>query len=129
MGIEKVPDGPLKWWAVRVVMAPRLSHMARDYLSIPGESRVYLNSSLCELELELLNHLSLSLATTTDVERLFSQGRILLDHTRNRMKDDTTRAILCLKSWFEFGQPLVSTAILVDALGARKLLPDELVAD
>jgi len=34
--VEDVTDG-LIWWYERRAMFPRLSHMARNYLSIPGE--------------------------------------------------------------------------------------------
>ena len=39
------------------------------------------------------------LATSIDVERLFSRGRLTLSHIRNRLSVQTTRAILCLNSW------------------------------
>jgi hypothetical protein len=38
-------------------------------------------------------------ATSTDVERLFSQGRLLLTHVRSRLSAQSTRALLCLGSW------------------------------
>jgi hAT family C-terminal dimerisation region len=34
--IEDVKDG-LKWWHEKCTVFPRLSRMARNYLSIPGE--------------------------------------------------------------------------------------------
>ncbi|KIK17898.1 hypothetical protein PISMIDRAFT_80385, partial [Pisolithus microcarpus 441] len=49
---------------------PRLSCMALDYLSIP--------------------------ATSIDVERLFSKGRVFLPYLRNRMSSQTTHALMCL---------------------------------
>ncbi|KIL65169.1 hypothetical protein M378DRAFT_52957, partial [Amanita muscaria Koide BX008] len=70
--IESVND-PIKWWYEHRPVFPRLSRMALDYLTIP--------------------------ATSVDVERLFSRGRILLSHLRNRMSAQTTRALLCLGSW------------------------------
>lgn len=39
------------------------------------------------------------LATSVDVERLFSRGRLLLSHVRSRLSVQTTRAVLCLNSW------------------------------
>lgn len=38
-------------------------------------------------------------ATSTDVERLFSRGRLILSHTRSRLATQSTRALLCLGSW------------------------------
>lgn len=38
-------------------------------------------------------------ATSTAVERVFSQGRHLLHHTRNRLSPASIRAHLCLGSW------------------------------
>jgi hAT family C-terminal dimerisation region len=38
-------------------------------------------------------------ATSIDVERLFSRGRLLLSHTRSRLSVSSTRALLCLGSW------------------------------
>ena len=38
-------------------------------------------------------------ATSTSVERVFSQGRQLLSFSRNRLQPSTIRAFLCLGSW------------------------------
>ena len=38
-------------------------------------------------------------ATSTSVERVFSQGRQLLSFPRNRLQPSTIRAFLCLGSW------------------------------
>ncbi|KIM66468.1 hypothetical protein SCLCIDRAFT_110613 [Scleroderma citrinum Foug A] len=56
-------------------MYPQLSRMALNYLSIP--------------------------ATSIDVERLFSRGRLLLSHVRSRLSAQSTRALLCLGMWSE----------------------------
>lgn len=40
-----------------------------------------------------------NVATSTAVERVFSQGRQLLHFTRNRLSPASTRAFLCLSSW------------------------------
>jgi len=42
--VEDVKDG-LMWWHERCASFPRLSHMARDYLSIPGKYFVFLQLS------------------------------------------------------------------------------------
>jgi hypothetical protein len=64
--------------------------MARDYLSIPG------TRSLNLFARRLLFHY---LATSIDVERTFSQGRLLLSHVRSRLSIHSTRALLCLGTW------------------------------
>jgi hypothetical protein len=42
-------------------------------------------------------------ATSTDVECVFSQGRILLSHIRNRLSSQSTRALMCLGNWSRLG--------------------------
>jgi hypothetical protein len=49
----------IQWWIDKRSSFPYLSRMALDYLTIP--------------------------ATSTDVERLFSRGRLLLTHVRSRL--------------------------------------------
>ena len=39
------------------------------------------------------------LATSVDVERAFSQGRLLLSHVRSRLSVQSTRALMCLGAW------------------------------
>ena len=34
-----------------------------------------------------------------DVEHIFSKGRLLLSHVRNRLSAESTRALLCLGNW------------------------------
>ncbi|GLB45613.1 putative hAT family C-terminal dimerisation region [Lyophyllum shimeji] len=67
----------LLWWREHKAMYPVLSRMALDYLTIP--------------------------ATSVDVERVFSRGRLLLSHVRSRLSAQTTRALLCLGSWSLLG--------------------------
>ena len=42
-------------------------------------------------------------ATTVDVEHVFSKGRILLPHVRNRLSAQSTRALMCVGAWSELG--------------------------
>ncbi|KIL64547.1 hypothetical protein M378DRAFT_48155, partial [Amanita muscaria Koide BX008] len=71
--LETPGEGPLKWWRSKQQVYPRLSLMALNYLSIP--------------------------ATSVDVERVFSKGRLVLSHVRNRLSAETMRAIMCLGAW------------------------------
>ena len=50
-----------------------------------------------------MNHTTFTLiATSIDVERLFSRGRLLLPHTRNGLSSRSTRALLLLDELREF---------------------------
>ena len=42
-------------------------------------------------------------ATSVDVERVFSQGRIVLSHLRSRLSVQSTRALMCLGAWSVLG--------------------------
>ena len=64
-----------------------------DYLSIPGNYSLH---SFCVTSLLIFLFLT---ATSTAVERVFSQGRQLLSFTRNRLSAQSIRAFLCLGSW------------------------------
>ncbi|KIL57332.1 hypothetical protein M378DRAFT_88068, partial [Amanita muscaria Koide BX008] len=86
---ERVQD-VLGWWKKKQVEFPRLSQMAIDFHCVP--------------------------ATSVDVERAFSQGRLLLSHIRNRLSAESTQSLLCLGAWFKAG--LVQTN---DILAASKL--------
>jgi hypothetical protein len=88
---KQVAD-PLKWWDDRCDCFPNLSRMARDYLAIPG---MLFTMRIC------LAHSPT--ATSTDVERLFSRGRLLLSHLRNRLSAESTCALMCLGSWSLMG--------------------------
>ena len=43
--------------------------------------------------------LKINLATSVDVERVFSQGRILLSHLRSRLSVQSIRALMCVGAW------------------------------
>jgi hypothetical protein len=47
--------------------------------------------------------LTSSVATSVDVERVFSKGQILLSHLRNRLSVQSTRALMCLGAWSLMG--------------------------
>ena len=91
---EHVTDA-LAWWYKNRDVYLRLHRMALDYLSIPGKLE-YLNVR------NIIDH-ELLLATSVDVERMFSQGRLLLSHIHNRLCVQSTRALLCLGIWSKMG--------------------------
>ena len=88
--VEHVTD-PIAWWYERSGSFPCLSHMALDYLSIPGEPFVqrepwwFINVIFT--------------ATSVDVERLFSHGHLLLTHVHSWLSIQSTCALLCLRTW------------------------------
>lgn len=44
-----------------------------------------------------------SAASTVDIERLFSRGRLLLSHICNHLSAENTRALLCVGNWSRKG--------------------------
>ena len=84
--VEYVTD-PLDWWYKQRRTYPQLSHMALDYLTIPGE--FYCGPPLF-LWIDFIT------ATSIDIEQLFSRGRLLLSHVCSRLSAQSTRALLCL---------------------------------
>jgi hypothetical protein len=58
------------------------------------------------------------LATSVNVERVFSHGRLLLSHVHNQLSVESTRALLCLGAWSRLGlvnnEDLLAAAALPD---------------
>ena len=50
----------------------------------------------------LLN-LIIPTATSVDVERVFSKGRLVLSHIRNKLSVQSTRTLMCLGAWSRMG--------------------------
>jgi len=91
--------------------------MALDYLSILGKS------TFCyHIQWIIIDYLSLS-ATSTDVECVFSQGRLVLSHIRNRLSAQSTRALLCLGNWSLLGyikdKDITAVTVLPEVLGDK----------
>lgn len=59
--------------------------------------------TLSVLKLFLHSGIDVFSATLTDIECVFSQGRIILSHIRNRLSAESTRALLCLWNWSLLG--------------------------
>jgi hypothetical protein len=60
-----------------------------------------------------------------DVERVFSRGRLILSHVRNRLSSQTTRALLCLGSWSLLGlvkdKDVLNVALMPDVEGEEEI--------
>jgi hAT family C-terminal dimerisation region len=108
-------DNVLAWWFEKHTMYPCLSRMALDYLTIPGEFNCYL----------LKRHLMVFPATSVDVERIFSRGRLILSHICNRLSAQTTHALLYLGSWSLLGmvrdEDVLKVALLQDVEGEEEV--------
>ena|SRR5882757_6565581 len=63
------------------------------------------------------SYITFSQATTVDVERVFSQGRLLLPHVRNRLSVQSTRACMCVGAWSLLG--LIKNSDIKAALGGE----------
>ena len=72
-------------------------HDLHAWQSIIWLSQVCLHNIFFHVNLFLL------VATSVDVERLFSRGHVLLSHNCNRLSSQTTRALLCLGDWSHLG--------------------------
>lgn len=111
--VENPEDGnALLWWKRNAATYPRLSRMALDYLSIPGAPH--------SCFILFITHPFK--ATSVDVERTFSRGRILLSHIRNKLSAQSTRALLCLGSWVPLG--LIKTKDIM-AVTVQQPTPEE----
>ena len=65
----------LQWWKTNEGRFPKLARVARKYAGMP--------------------------ATSAPSERIFSQGRHLINDFRHRLRPDLLNALLTLKSWYE----------------------------
>jgi hypothetical protein len=67
-------------------------------------------------------------ATSTDVERVFSQGRLLLSHVRNRLSSQSIRALMCLGNWSRLGlvkdRDIHAVTMLAEIEGAEEELKE-----
>lgn len=60
----------------------------------------------------IILHFIFFLATSVDVERVFSTGRIILSHLRNRLSVQSIRALMCVGTWSKMG--FVKTSDITD---------------
>lgn len=106
----------LRWWYEHKHIYPHLYRMALDYHTVPCK-RAFL-VLWC-----ITNIIS---GTSVDVERVFSQGRLLLPYVCNRLSSESTRALLCLGDWsrrsFVKDGDIKAAAILPDVIGPEPRL-------
>ena len=88
--VEDITSGDaLKWWHNHRSTYPCLSCMALNYLTIPGK---YLNANSDPI-------LIYTIATSVEVEHLFSKGHITLPYLRNHLSSHSTHALMSLGQW------------------------------
>lgn len=105
------------WWYDHRKAYPRLSRMALYYLTIPGMC------SMLPLDRPIVfSFVNFPTATSVDVERIFSHGRLLLTHVRNRLSAQTTRALICLRWWIPLN--LVKTSDVLRDVSKMEDVPD-----
>ena len=63
------------------------------------------------------------IASSVAVERVFSKGRLIMSHIRNRLSADSSRALMCLGAWTRAGY--VETADLKHAASLPDAKDDE----
>ena len=63
----------LQWWKIHCQIYPNLSRMARDILS--------------------------TLASSVPVERMFSEGSLIMTNKRASLKNEPMKALICTNSW------------------------------
>jgi hypothetical protein len=68
--------------------------------------------------------LNITIATFVDVEQVFSHGRILLSHIRNRLAAQTTCALMCVGTWSQLGfvkdSDVLAVSLLADVEGEEE---------
>lgn len=104
---------PVTYWYALEQTGDPLAQMALHFLTCPGKF------SLTVL-LHFLMHIQ---ATSTDVERAFSRGRLTVSRTRHNLSDETTRASTVLSSWYKQDY-LIPSQKLIKALGSKQQRPN-----
>jgi len=99
----------LMWWHKRHGLFPGLSRMACDYLLIPGEQFKILHLS------KVLNA---PIATSIDVECIFSCGHLVLPYVCGWLAIQSTGTSLCVGLWSSQG--LVRNEDIGAALGLEE---------
>jgi hypothetical protein len=80
-------------------------------------------------KLSYIHNLIISTATSVDVERVFSKGRLVLSHVRNGLSVQSTRASICLGAWSKMGLVKDNDVMEVVKLPDVKGVEDKLNSD
>jgi len=92
--------------------------MVFDYLSIPGTCSTI--KSYC------IPDLTPSIATSVNMEHVFSKGRLVLSHVWNVLSVQSTCMLVCLGAWSKLGlvkdRDMMEAAKLPDVNGSKAVL-------
>lgn len=83
---------PIRHWHALDPERNPLARMALDILSAPG---------MCRSSSSAIYVLTLTTATSVDVERLFSHGGLVVSKLRRNLSDESTRAATVLSEWLQ----------------------------
>ena len=81
--------------------------MVLDYLTIPGKYCTIISRT---------TQLTNLLATSIDMEHLFSCGHLIVMHTYSHLLAQTTHTVLCLGAWSQFNLVKTEDTMAVAAL-------------
>lgn len=69
-----------------------------------------------------------TVATSVDVEHIFSRGRLILSHVRNHLLAQSTCTLLCVRSWSLMGlvknDNIKAVATITDVEGDDQVMED-----
>jgi hypothetical protein len=86
--VVKDTGGVMKYWHLASTHRPRVSKMASDFCSAPGECFTF-----------DISQLTLFKASSVDAERAFSNGRLEVNHLQHNTSPQTFKAQMAVGSW------------------------------
>jgi hypothetical protein len=111
---------PIAWWHEHCTLYPQLSQMALNFLTIPGMCFI--------VHFLMFHHQYIIIATSIDVEQLFSHGCLILSHVHSHMSSPTTCALIYLRIWSQLNlikaQDVETVSKFPDLTGDEDILED-----
>ena len=89
--VVKETGGVMQYWYLASKHRPRVSKMASDFCSAPGECH--------SLFFDISWQLTLFKASSVDAERAFSNGRLEVNHLQHNTSPQTFKAQMAVGSW------------------------------
>ena len=90
---REITEDLIVWWdAQQEQYGNNLANMAIDFMLIPNKSNIYSIPATHSANM-------LSLATSVDVEHVFSYAQLLIPHVQNCLSAQTIWALMCIGEW------------------------------